>query len=224
MYPYVYIVLPTYGVLAFVGGFAAMIMTFYRTEKYQMEFNDFIKTLIVCIVGGVGGSKLLFILTQISEIFKEFTVSNIGKLIIQSGFVYYGGLFGALLGIYIYTRERKKYELAHVYNMIAPAIPLFHGFGRIGCLFAGCCYGIKLKQPIVLWNLIQFNSFPTQIFEALFEFCLCGIILLMEKKNLSNNLLNVYMISYGIFRFLIEFFRGDEVRGIFFGLSTSCHN
>ena len=87
-----------------------------------------------------------------------------------------------LPGIYIYINRNNKYNLTHIYNMIAPAIPLFHGFGRIGCLFAGCCYGIELKQPIVFMNVVRINRVPTQLLEALFEFLLCGVILMLEKK------------------------------------------
>lgn len=221
MYPYLYIVLPTYAVLAFVGGFAAIVMTFYRTSRYQMDFYDFMKALIFCIIGGVIGSKLLFVMTNIPHLIQNFTFFNLLETIAQSGFVYYGGLFGVLLGIYIYINRNKKYNLTHIYNMIAPAIPLFHGFGRIGCLFAGCCYGIELKQPIVFMNVVRINRVPTQLLEALFEFLLCGGILMLEKKKSSDNLLRIYLITYGIFRFVMEFFRGDEIRGIFFGFSTA---
>ena len=221
MYPHLYIVLPTYGVLAFVGGFVAVVLTFYRTNKYKMEFSDFMKAFVFCMIGGFIGSRVLFVLTKIPELMGDFSFYNVGKIIVQGGFVYYGGLFGALLGILIYTNHGKKYVVPHIYNMIAPAIPLFHGFGRIGCFFAGCCYGKELEPPIVFWEVLRLKRVPIQMFEALFEFILCFIILIWEKKKCSCNLLKVYLVSYGIFRFVIEFFRGDEVRGIFFGLSTS---
>ena len=61
MYPYIYIVLPSYVVLAFVGMFIALIFMFFRLEKYQIAFSDFLKIFFFCIVGGYIGSKILFV-------------------------------------------------------------------------------------------------------------------------------------------------------------------
>ena len=105
--------------------------------------------------------------------------------------------------------------------MIAPAVPLFHAFGRIGCFMSGCCYGLELKNPWVLFDVLIFSRIPTQLIEALFEFILFIVLIVWQKKNKMQNYLKFYMIIYAIFRFLIEFFRGDDVRGFFLGISTS---
>ncbi len=221
MCPYIYLILPSYQILAFIGGIVVLIFVYFRIEKYGMAFTDYIKLFVLCICGCVAGSKLLYAVTQIPWLIQNFTLSNFLVLIPQSGYVYYGGLFGMLATIWFYAGKSSKYEFDKICCMITPAIPLFHGFGRIGCLLSGCCYGKILEPPIVFFHTVQMNRIPTQIIEAVFEFCLFVVILILEKKKLRYNLLKIYLLSYAMFRFINEFFRGDEIRGIYFGLSTA---
>lgn len=220
MYPYIHIVLPSYAVMAFIGAFLVLILLYFRIEKYGMEFYDFIKAFIFSAFCIFIGSKVLFIITQIPNLIAEFSVQNMLDVVIHSGFVYYGGLLGLLCGIHIYVSHHSQYDHRNVFNMIAPGIPLFHAFGRIGCFMAGCCYGRELINPIVIGNFIQINSIPTQLIEVVFESILFIIILVLGKND-KRDLLKIQMVSYAIFRFLIEFCRGDEARGIWFGISTS---
>ncbi len=100
-------------------------------------------------------------------------------------------------------------------------MPLFHAFGRVGCFLAGCCYGKKLERTITILNGIRLERIPIQLIEAIFEFLLFIILTVIRKKDDNVNILRIYLMSYSAFRFLDEFFRGDEIRGIFFGLSTA---
>lgn len=220
MYPYIHIILASYSVIACIGGVLTLLFLYFQIDKIPLEFTEFLKLFIFCVIWGVIGSKLLFAITQIPWLIQNFSFQNMLLLIPQSGYVFYGGLFGVLFVIRFYTSKRKGYK-EKIYQMIAPAIPLFHSFGRIGCLFAGCCYGVKLDKPIFIGNVLQINRFPTQILEALFEIILFIVILFVSRKNEKINLLKLYLISYSIFRFFNEFFRGDEVRGIYFGISTA---
>lgn len=105
--------------------------------------------------------------------------------------------------------------------MAVPAIPLFHCFGRIGCFLAGCCYGKVLSSPVVFAGILEFRRIPVQLFEALFEIVLFAVLLLVGRKKMGSHLLGVYLTTYAVFRFINEFFRGDEVRGSYFGCSTA---
>lgn len=211
--------LPSYAVLAFAGGLFAVLFTYFRIDKFGVLFTDYVKILVICIAGGFLGGKGLFIITQIPLLIMNFSINNMFHLITHSGIVFYGGLFGVLIALKIYIKF-SQYEDSTIYRMITPAIPLFHGFGRIGCLFAGCCYGKELSEPINLFNALYINRIPTQLFEVIFEFILFAAILVIGKKHKEMDLLKIYLISYAVFRFVNEFFRGDEIRGIFL-LSTS---
>lgn len=220
MFPYIHIVLPTYGVMAFIGLFTAMLFLYFRKDRYGIEFGDFIKIFISGVIGLLIGSKVLYAVTQIPWLIHNFTVMNLLMLIPQSGYVFYGGLLGTIAGVYIFIRITNCGESQKVYNMITPAIPLFHFFGRIGCYLSGCCYGKPLQSHFDFLGIIRFNRIPTQLFEALFELMMFILCLIAGRKT-NVYLLKLYLVCYSIFRFFIEFFRGDDERGFLFVFSTS---
>ena len=166
------------------------------------------------------GSKLMYALTQIPQLLKDFSIRNLVQLLPNSGFVYYGGLFGVLLGIFFYVKKTNTYSLDSIYTMIAPGIPLFHSFGRVGCFMAGCCYGKQLHTPYIIAGSIVLERVPTQLLEAAFEFGMFLFLVLLERM-WKGDILKTYLFLYAIFRFFIEFFRGDDIRGIWYGLSTA---
>lgn len=219
MYPYIYIILPSYMVMALIGGFFAVCFIFSRIDKYEILFTDFIKMFLLCMIGGVVGSKVLFAITQIPWLIKHFSIENMILLIPQSGFVFYGGLFGVIFTLMFLTRNdadmRKK-----VFEISVPAMPLFHAFGRIGCFLAGCCYGKKLSTPIVI-GTIEFARIPVQIIESMAEFILFIVLFILSKKNRDIDLLRIYLVIYAVIRFADEFLRGDKIRGIYGGVSTA---
>ena len=219
MYPYIHIILPSYMVMALIGGFFAVCFIFSRIDKYEILFTDFIKMFLLCMIGGVVGSKVLFAITQIPWLIKHFSIENMILLIPQSGFVFYGGLFGVIFTLMFLTRNdadmRKK-----VFEISVPAMPLFHAFGRIGCFLAGCCYGKKLSTPIVI-GTIEFARIPVQIIESMAEFILFIVLFILSKKNRDIDLLRIYLVIYAVIRFADEFLRGDKIRGIYGGVPTA---
>lgn len=220
MYPYIHIVLPSYGTFAVLGGIAVMIFLFFRIDKYNIYFSDFLKMFALCIVYGVIGSRIVFVISRIPWIISNFSLKALISTVLGGGFVFYGGLFGVLFGIYRYSKKHN-YDLQKINNMVVPAIPLFHLFGRIGCFFAGCCYGYKLPSAISLFSIVTIDRFPTQIIESIYNLILFFIIISGQRKKENLNWLKIYLISYAVFRFIIEFTRGDAIRGFFLGTSTS---
>ena len=219
MYPYIQIILPSYAVMTFIGTFCVLIFLYLRSYKCKIEFEHFLKLFMIAIVGVFIGSKLLFIMIQLPNLFIDFSINNVVNTVMNSGYVYFGGLLGMLAGIYVYISRLNIYSLELIYDMVAPGIPLFHMFGRIGCFMAGCCYGKEINH-IIIGDYIRFDRIPTQLIEAAFEFILFVLLYILDKKA-KKNLIMVYMIIYSLFRFSIEFLRGDLERGIFLGLSTS---
>ena len=136
----------------------------------------------------------------------------------QAGFTFYGGLIGALLFYiivcYIFLDKRLIWPTLN--SAVVPLV-FAHAIGRIGCFFAGCCYGKPFSENHILASL--FKVHPTQLYESGFLF-LFGLVLLKIEKIYPLFLIYFYLIGYGVYRFFIEFLRGDE-RGFFYGLSTS---
>ena len=151
---------------------------------------------------------------------------------IFGGLVFYGGLLGAILTAGMTAKFFGK-SLRDFYPVLLPTIPVLAGMGRIGCFLTGCCYGKETHLPIGI--LFHHSSvapngvalFPTQLLEAGFEGIMaCYLVYGFYRKKdrpqeWLRNPLYVYLISYAVFRFFLEFFRGDAVRGMLFGLSTS---
>lgn len=219
MYPYIYIVLPSYVLMALLGGFIALCWMFVRLEKYQIEFSYFLKLVLFSAVGCFIGSKILFAITQIPWLVNNFSIKNLILLIPQSGLVFYGGLFGAIFALLWITGKDKNLR-DRVFGLTVPAMPLFHTFGRIGCFLTDCCYGKELPTPIAI-GMLELTRIPVQLIEALAEFGLFVVLAIMEKTKKKIYLLKMYLVTYAVIRFFDEFLRGDEVRGIYFGLSTA---
>ena len=192
--------------------------------------------VLFVLLGVVIGGRLLYAATQyryIPYLFKkaEFSLWLRRLKYIFGGSVFYGGLVGGLLLGYIRLKTTKK-DVSQYSDIMAPIIPLFHGITRVGCFFAGCCYGIPCS-----WGFITYDNtiapgingvvrFPVQLLEASANLVLAGVMFLLLRKAsssryLKGNLLKIYLISYGVIRFLDEFLRGDEYRGFIGIFSTS---
>lgn len=219
MYPYIHIVLSSYTVMALIGGFFSLCFLFFRLERFQIKFTSFLGMFICCVIGGIMGSKLLFAVTQLPWLIENFSLQNLAFLLPQSGLVFYGGLFGVIFSIEMLTKKDKELR-KRVYRLCVPAMPLFHSFGRIGCFLTGCCYGKKLQHPIMI-GALEFKNIPVQLIEALAELIIFILIYIVDKNREEIDLLKFYLLTYASIRFLDEFLRGDDIRGIYYGLSTA---
>lgn len=202
-----------YGIMIAVGILAAMIVLFTYGKKVGLtsSFLDFIFYNAIAAIALGFGSAALF--QAFYNYLDNPSVSYLQHL--QSGgMTFIGGLIGGtvvFLGIYFILRKRLKGRLINALSMIPCAILIAHGFGRLGCFFVGCCYGrvtdsfLGMKFP----HLAE-KVYPTQLYEAAFLFIMFAVCsyLLLKKKYRHN--MSLYLVSYGIFRFLIEYIRGDE--------------
>lgn len=173
-----------------------------------------------------GGLLYIFVTYSLSEIWAMIKSCNFEFL--TSGIVFYGGLiggiFGALLGCKI-----AGCKLSTLESVVIPFIPLGHAIGRIGCMMAGCCHGMEYTGFLSVYytNSITGLSpeqgyFPVQGLEALLNVGVCLFLIWYERrKRRPMDLLFAYLGLYAVERFVLEYFRGDSIRGIYFGLSTS---
>lgn len=212
-----------YGLMIALGIFFAYRLLVYRAANRQFELSHIFSLTVWGLVGGFIGAKLLYWITQFPNI-----ISNPSILLsFGEGFVVYGGIIGGILAGLVYCKINKIKFLQHL-DLFVPSIALAQGFGRIGCLLAGCCYGEETHS----WFGITFHHskiapndvalIPTQIMESVFSFGLCIILLLLARRTKKAGLVAcVYLIFYSSGRFVIEFFRGDVIRGEVGVLSTS---
>jgi len=180
--------------------------------------------VVWAVVAGVLGGKILFYLTQISEIMEEPSI----LWDFANGFVIYGALIGGIGGILLYC-HRKKLNFWSYFDLTMPSVALAQGFGRIGCFLAGCCYGMKMEGPFaVVFHHSQYAPngvplLPTQLISSGLDFLHFVVLLIFARKykKAEGQVAGLYFILYSIGRFILEFFRGDLVRGNVGVLSTS---
>lgn len=148
----------------------------------------------------------------------------------NTGIVFYGGLFGLLVGYYFGINSKLiTIKEPHAIDVLAVCIPLFHAIARMGCFLAGCCYGVESDMFSVTYTIIingavnTANRIPVQLIEATFNIALfIYMFTLIHSDDWKNkHLLLRYIILYSCGRFLLEFIRGDTVRGIVYGASFS---
>lgn len=218
MMPLINIIIPSYLLFSGVGFIIVFILFYIRTRKQNIKLFHIVQLGIFCIVGIAVGSRFLFLLTRLPDIFNG-NATFIGT-IINGGYVFYGGLGGAFLGIYVYSKIRK-WNYKNIINIIIPCFPLFHLFGRIGCFMSGCCYRIECSVGIPLAVDPTIKRFPVQLVESGCCIIIFLILIFISKRKNNENLYKIYLSMYACIRFILEFLRGDIVRGIWFGLSTS---
>ena len=221
MYPDKILVLfHLYGLMIGVGILAcfSILYLYGKKEKIEESFMDFVfYNTIVAIALGFGAAALF----QATYNYIENPEAGFD---FGSGITFIGGLIGGVISFlvgYAIFRKRFKTRLVDIISFIPCCILIAHAFGRVGCLFAGCCHGEKTTAWYgIFMHTVEFGYakvVPTQLFEALFLFALFAIcFILVWKKKFKHNM-SLYLIAYGIFRFLLEFLRADD-RGQLLGI------
>ena len=168
---------------------------------------------IFAIILGYGSAVFTQALYNIKSL-GRFEITN------STGATFYGGLVGGaavFLAIYFIVGRFYVKEMAHakVFFTLAtcatPAIAVAHAFGRLGCLTAGCCHGSvtdKWYGIFMLGDAGYAHYVPVQLFEAIFLFALFAFLCIRAYLGKGYGL-PLYMSVYGIWRFFVEYIRGD---------------
>ena len=211
-----------YGLMMGMGFIAAYLVTDYRGKKKGFNTDIIFGILWCSVIGGMLGSRLLYYIVELPAILKDPSI----LWDFQIGYVVYGGIIGGVLANYIYCRKKKVHFIEY-FDLVMPAVALAQGFGRIGCFFAGCCYGKETDLPFGITYHISHSApngvklIPTQLISSAGDFLFAFILMAYAGKKRKNGKVGaLYMIMYSIGRFCIEFLRDDE-RGSVGLLSTS---
>jgi phosphatidylglycerol:prolipoprotein diacylglycerol transferase len=220
-----------YVIMCLSGIGLAILSGSSRSRITGVPREDVFHSYLLGVIGLLVGGKIMYIASLFPLILKNMRniIKNPEMLLVfgTGGFVFYGGIIGGIAVVIIYCKKYKINTLAML-DTIAPSIPLAHAFGRLGCLSAGCCYGCEYHGPFSLFfpeggaAPHGIGLFPSQPAEAAVNFVLFIVLTLIgRQKRKDGILLGIYVILYAVARFILEFFRGDAGRGIFFGLSFS---
>lgn len=219
--------IPSYGLMILIGLILGNVCAGVVLKRERLNVNNFIALEGYSFLGAFFGAKLLFFIVSYKQIdwTRIFELEYFNKLM-QGGFVFYGGLIGAILFVFLAGKLHKLDAVGYLRSAVF-MIPIMHGFGRIGCFMAGCCYGRPYEGfcavvfPEESYAVSGVALFPVQLLEAGLLLLLGIILMYLRVKERWHYTLETYVLVYGVIRFVLEYLRYDEHRGIFAGLSTS---
>ncbi|RJP27097.1 MAG: prolipoprotein diacylglyceryl transferase [Candidatus Omnitrophota bacterium] len=227
----------TYGLMVAVA-FALLWWNVVR-RGIKIGYEDvFLQNLLtIIVISAMAGSRVLLVIVN-----WDYYAANPSQILFsREAGVYLGGFLAAILFSFPYIRKHDK-SILGIADLFSPYLALSHGIGRIGCFLFGCCYGSRCNLPWAVqfpqdspafvdqWNQSLLDAgamhslpvHPTQLYSAFFNFTLCILLLTIRKRQrFRGQLAFSYLTMYGGGRFLIEFVRGDQLRGNWGWFSTS---
>lgn len=218
MYPYEIIFgMNLYDIFLAVGVVSALVIAriFADKDKVSAKLFNFI-----LLIGSVAIALGYFSAVFTQAIYnwldgEEFVINS------STGATFLGGLVGGVLtfligyfvvGHFIFPQKENIKYFPRLLDFAAVSITSAHGFGRIGCLMAGCCHGALTEAWYGIYHVsLESRVVPVQLFEAIFLFVLCAILAVLASKKIPGTMA-IYMSTYGIWRIFAETLR-DDYRG-----------
>ncbi|HKE29215.1 MAG TPA: prolipoprotein diacylglyceryl transferase [Bryobacteraceae bacterium] len=234
MYPEIFHLsfLHTYGVLVALAFLAGVWMAAKLARRAGLDPDAVTNLALYCALAAIVGAKLMMFVVDF-RYYADHPSEIVSMATLQAGGVFYGGLICALAVSWWYMR-RVNLPLARTADVFAPAIALGHGIGRLGCFSAGCCWGVECHRAwaVTFTNPVAHDLVgvplnvpvhPTQLYEALAEFCIFGILYwFFGRAHRTGAVISLYLMLYGAARFVVEFFRYHEQGNLWGGpLDTS---
>ena len=216
----------TYGFFIALGAvLGALYMWRVGQKRYGMTLDQANTLFLLLISAGVVGGKLFMIFENPS-----YYLSHFSELFSANGFVFYGSLLTAI-PVMLWYFKKNSLPVAGMLDVMAAVTCIVHGFGRIGCFNAGCCYGKPTENFLAVTFTnptcqapLNASLHPTQLYEATsIVLILITLLIIGNRKKFDGQIFLTYLILYAIVRSVIELFRGDLERGFVINgvLSTS---
>lgn len=203
-----------YGITYMLGFLAGGYLTWRWAPMFDIPRDKVEALLLWIMVGTVAGARLYYIAQNelgayMSDPWRILAVW-------EGGLAYFGGLFGAILAAFIYTR-RERLRFSRVADLFAPAIPIGSAIGRLSCGLAGMDYGTSTSLP---WGVVYTNPnssapvdgvarHPVQFYELLGDLMIAGVLIKLRGKLPDGALFLLYLTLFSTLRFFLFFARGD---------------
>ena len=225
-----------YGMMYVVAFGLTFFLVMYRLkheERFDISTDQAKDLLLNMLLGLIVGARLGYVIFyQFSyyirhplEVFLPFTFENGIHFTGISGMSYHGGLIGVLFAAWLFIRKNRL-SYRDMSDLIAPVAPLGYTFGRLGNFINGELYGRATTSAVGMYFPLSPERelrHPSQLYEAFFEgIFLFAVLWSVRKKNLPRgSLLGLYLLGYGLVRFVIEFFREPDAHlgFVFFSFS-----
>jgi phosphatidylglycerol:prolipoprotein diacylglycerol transferase len=203
----------TYGLFVALGLLVGLSLALKEANRKGFDPQAILDLVFYTVLAGIIGARTFYVAQNFS-FYKENLLSIVK--IWEGGLVFQGGLIFAIPIAWALVKK-KKLSFWQTFDVLAPYMALGQAFGRIGCFFAGCCYGkptnlpwaVTFTDPKTL-ALAGIPLHPTQLYSATGLFFIFLILLFLRKHTkFSGQLSCLYLVFHSSFRVFIEFFRGD---------------
>lgn len=203
-----------YGFFMMLAHLTGLLVIFLLARRRGLAFAPLIDLFFACMLSGLLGARALYVATHPGESF--FTPE-------KGGFSLFGGFVPAFFTAIALLRWKKLPVLRYA-DALAPALPFSVALIRLGCFFQGCCYGAPFDgawgitftrlDGVVPPALLGKPLHPTQLYEFFFLLALALITLWAGGKAKVHGILATFtVLAYCVFRFVVDFHRGDLERG-----------
>jgi phosphatidylglycerol:prolipoprotein diacylglycerol transferase len=242
--------LHSYGLAIALGFAVGVVLAVRQARREGLDAGALLDLLFWILVSGILGSRLVFVLVHAGEYARLCAGSGpqpFGRVlsdcaaplrIWQGGLVFYGGALAAT-AVTAWFARRQRWSFGRVADLLAPSLALGHAFGRLGCFFAGCCFGKPWASGVVFPpGSVAYDDLltagriaigaratpplhPTQLYEAAGELVIFFVLLwARRRKRFAGAVALLYAALYAGLRFVVEVFRGDAGRGFLATLAT----
>ena len=209
----------SYGAMLFLAFSVAIIWSLKEAEAERINQDCLFEIFIMSIILSLLGSRLTYVFLN-----RELFIGQPWWKIFafrEGGLTFHGGLILALLGGVFYSNYRKILFLKYV-DYLSPFIILGYAITRIGCFLNGCCYGHITDLP---WGVVypiidSYPRHPTQLYASLAALIIFFMLRYLKKYKYFHGYIFLYfIIFYGVYRFLVEYFRVSTT--VLWGLSQA---
>lgn len=208
----------TYGAMGALGFLFTAFTALWRGKKIGVPAERMADLIFWSAIIALVGSRIVFLVQNPGLYDSVYDWINLRT----GGLVFYGAiLFGVPAGSLLIRRFKMPFFAT--WDIFAAAFPIAHGFARLGCFGAGCCYGAPFDGAWAVTFTHEHSVaprgiplHPTQLYEAGFLFVLGAILqVVYAKKPFHGAVMLVYLLGYAAGRSVVEMFRGDASRGYF---------
>jgi phosphatidylglycerol:prolipoprotein diacylglycerol transferase len=216
----------SYGFCIMLGAFLAYFYASRQSKHLGIGSDTISEMALLIIVSAVVGGKVFLWFSD-----WDYYMKNPSKMIELNGngFVFYGSFIFCITALFLFFRYRKV-KAAPMFDVLAVCTAIVHAFGKLGCFFAGCCYGktcspsmgVVYNHPLSQASPLHTPLYPVPLIDAVILFSAALFLWwYRSRKKFNGELMLWYIFIYATGRFFTEFLRGDDSRGFIGPLSQS---
>jgi len=221
--------LRSYGLMMATSFLLGLLLARTLNRRDGRGDDDLLDLAVWIMLGAVAGARVLYVIVEWPQFWGPDAPAGLGARLLnlaavwRGGLVYYGGLIGAFCAALGFLKARGLPVWAYG-DVLAPGLALGQVTGRLGCWLNGCCYGRPDARFGVVFPALGDNvpRLPTMLYEAAFCLALSGFLTwFWRRKAFAGQVFWLYVLLYAVWRFGIEFLRGDAERGVLFSDALS---